>query len=351
MTNEYSLPDFLIIGAGKSGTTSLDQYLQQHPKLFMSRRKEPNFFAYESIPETALNKYISRHYYQSIVKLNDYQKLFAGAKKNQLLGEVSNTYLVMDNAAERIKYYVPNVKLIAILRQPAERLYSRYLHLARENRLPSKDFRTVFDKNSIWWKRNDLIKEGFYFKNLSRFYSLFPPENIRVYFNEDLKNRPKELINDICSFLSIEEIAEIDYSIKYNRSGLIRNRWYDMTLGHNSIIKETLKAVLPSIIYTRAKENLRLHSLVTTLKDYNLNQPKLDVALKRRITEEIYGEDIKNLQCLLNTDLTHWLNFEEEIDATVNDTVEKQEIINYANPREIWNLILKGIPGYQNKNA
>ena len=90
-----------------------------------------------------------------------------------------------------------------------------------------------------------------------------------------------------------------------------------MTLGHNSIIKETIKFFLPETIYTMAKGNVKLHGFINTLKDYNLAQPEFDVELKKRITEEIYGEDIRNLQVLLNKDLTHWLNF---------DTVDSIEI-------------------------
>src|SRR5690606_26127042 len=170
------MPDFLLIGAGKCGTTSLHYYLQQHPQIFMSAVKEPNFFALEQAqavnPEEDLQQFF--HYPWAVKNLEAYKALFASAESNQLKGEASTMYLYMPEAPQRIKYYVPEVKLIAVFRQPAERLYSRYLHLARENRLPSRDFKDALDKTSIWWQRNDLVKEGFYYKHLSRYFYLFP---------------------------------------------------------------------------------------------------------------------------------------------------------------------------------
>lgn len=307
MSDKQLLPDFIIIGAGKSGTTSLDNYLKQHPELFFSRVKEPNFFAYDNISTDTLDKYVLRHYKQSITNLTDYQNLFKDARKDQLKGETSNTYLVVEQAAERIKHYVPDAKLIAILRQPTERLYSRYLHLARDNRLPSNNFEDVLDRSSIWWQRNDLVKEGFYYKNLSRFYDMFPAENIRVYLNDDLKKDSNLLMKDIFEFLGVAPLEAVNDSVKYNKSGLIKNKFYDKTLGHNSIFKSMVKKMAPTSLYSRVKDNIWLQKVVNDLRNRNLEQPKLDKTLHDRITREIYQEDITQLAKLINRDLSHWL--------------------------------------------
>lgn len=308
MSDKHLLPDFLIIGAGKSGTTSLDNYLKQHPGLFFSKMKEPNFFAYDNISPESLDDVVRRHYKSSVTQLSDYQNLFREAKPGQLKGETSNTYLVMENAAERIKHYVPDVKMIAILRQPTERLYSRYLHLARDNRLPSENFEDVLDRNSVWWQRNDLVKEGFYYKNLSRFYDMFPAENLRVYLNDDLKKDAHGLMQDIFNFLGVGPLEDINDSVKYNKSGIIKNRFYDKTLGHNSVFKLMVKKVTPTSLYSRVKENLWLQKLVNELRDRNLEQPRLDRKLHEQITRDIYQEDITRLSGLINRDLSHWLS-------------------------------------------
>ena len=111
------------------------------------------------------------HYNNSVTNIDDYLKLFEPANEGQLKGETSNTYMYHDKAAERIKHYNPEMKMLAVLRQPAERLYSRYLHLAREDRLPTPNFEDCLDKETIWWERNDLFFVFYAVISMSFFYS------------------------------------------------------------------------------------------------------------------------------------------------------------------------------------
>lgn len=307
MAKNNRLPNFLIVGAGKSGTTSLDNYLKQHPKLFLSPVKEPNFFAYEKIDLNTLDKDAVQHYHDSVTDINSYYELFSTSNEEQLLGETSNTYLVVEGAVDSIKSHIPEVKVIAILRQPTERLYSRYLHLAREDRLPTKNFEDVLDKSSLWWVRNDLVKEGWYYKNLSRFFDQFPKDQIKVYLTEDLKSDPQKVLSDIFEFLNVEDFDKIDFSVNFNKSGFIKNKAYDNVLGHNSMIKKGLKSLIPKKLYSKIKEIMWLQKGVNNLRDYNLSQPKLDKELKKKVTNDIYKEDILKLEKLIGRDLSHWL--------------------------------------------
>ena len=302
------MPDFLIIGAGKSGTTSLNNYLKQHPQLYISPRKEPNFFAYENFDVSGAGEALQRHYEASVRNLNDYKDLFKGAREDQLKGETSNTYLVVEGAAENIKRHLPSVKLIAILRNPVDRLYSRFLHLARENKLPGGDFADVLDRSSIWWERNDLVKEGFYHKNLSRFFELFPKSNIKIFLTEDLEKDPNKVLGEIYEFLQVEPHYNLDYSVKYNKSGFIKNKLYDNVLGHNSMIKKAIKKITPRGLYENLKNTKWIYSIVNNLRDRNLRKPKLDSELRCKILNEIYSEDMQKLQSLIDRDLSKWIN-------------------------------------------
>ena len=122
------LPNFLIIGAAKGGTTSLYHYLNQHPQVYMSPMKEPRFFALENEklnfqnPDKAINK-------TSVTSLSEYYKLFDGVTNETAIGEASPLYMYSTKAVERIAHYVPTAKLIAILRNPVDRAYSCYKHL------------------------------------------------------------------------------------------------------------------------------------------------------------------------------------------------------------------------------
>ncbi len=302
-----SLPDFLIIGAGKSGTTSLDNYLKQHPQIFISERKEPNFFGYElnQLTDFSVKSEID-HYKGSVTNIEEYLKLFTAANQNQLIGETSNTYMYHLTAADRIYHYNPEVKLIAILRQPAERLYSRYLHLARENELPTKDFIDCLDKNSIWWWRNDLVKEGFYGKYLKKYYDLFDKTQIKVFLFEDLKNHPEKLFKDMFEFLNVDSTFEPNLSVEYNQSGFIKNKKIDAIFGGKGILNKSIKFILPNKTISSIKSNITLQKKIQSLRNKNLHKPKFDIELKNKITNEIYLEDIKKLEKIIERDLSHW---------------------------------------------
>ncbi|MBX2963574.1 MAG: sulfotransferase domain-containing protein [Cyclobacteriaceae bacterium] len=303
------IPDFLIIGAGKSGTTSLDNYLKQHPQIFIPSLKEPNFFGYELTKIEDLNgdPQEINHFKSSVTTLGDYLSLFASASPSQLKGETSNTYLYHEKAPERIQYYNPNIKLIAVFRQPADRLYSRYLHLARVKKLPSKNFEDCLNEKSIWWKRNDLIKEGFYYKNLSRFYNYFPAENIRIYLYEELNKNTETVLKDVFHFLQIDHSIEIDTTIRYNQSGFVKNQFLDSLYGGDGLVQKTMKAILPSKAITRLKANISIQRALNSLKNKNLERPKIDPKVREILTHKIYGDDIRNLERLINKDLTRWL--------------------------------------------
>jgi hypothetical protein len=121
------LPDFVIIGAAKAGTTSLYRVLSQHPDIFMSTPKEPEFFARDDI------------YSQGI---DSYARLFESASPTQLCGEASTLYSLsplFPLAATRIRQHVPNVKLIYVLREPVARAYSYYLQQVKNRQNATQD--------------------------------------------------------------------------------------------------------------------------------------------------------------------------------------------------------------------
>lgn len=302
------MPDFLIIGAGKSGTTSLDNYLRQHQALFMAPVKEPNFFGYEMNDEEDFSNDPAelKNYRQSVTDLAAYLNLFEASEVGQLKGETSNSYLYQPDAPSRIMHYIPNVKLIAVLRQPAKRLWSRYLHLSRDNRLPSERFADCMDRNSIWWKRNDLISEGFYFKNLSRFYDMFPASQIRVYLTEELNHSGEKVLQNIFEFLGVDASVKPKMGVRFNQSGLVKDQRLHKIIGENGQMQRVAKYVLGST-YKAARENQLLQKMITSLRSKNLEHPKMDPKIERFLLGEVYGEDIRKLQSLLQRDLSNWL--------------------------------------------
>lgn len=302
-------PDFIVIGAGKSGTTSLDHYLAAHPSIYMSPVKEPNFFALEGfeIPSTEEDPEKLFHYPQAITNKDEYLQLFDGAKKSELLGEVSPMYLYAEKAPQRIFDYNPDTKLIAILRQPADRLYSRYLHLARQSDTPTAHFSDALDDSTIWWRRDDLVQEGFFFRGLSRYYELFPKENIKVYLYEDLKKSQEEVVKSMFEFLNVDGSFTPDMSVQFNQSGIIKNKLMDSFVGQKSIFKRAIEKVSPRL-YESIKKSNTLQKVVQGARMKNLDRPPIEDEIKRELTQKVYKEDILKLQALIGRDLSAWLS-------------------------------------------
>src|SRR3954452_17434204 len=122
-----TMPNFLIVGAAKSGTTSLYYYLKQHPQVFVSPVKEPKFFAYEGEKVVYRGPGDAENNRRLVNNLADYRALFGGANGAKAIGEASPVYLYSPKACERIRHYLPDAKLFVILRDPAERAYPSFL--------------------------------------------------------------------------------------------------------------------------------------------------------------------------------------------------------------------------------
>ncbi|MFY0606784.1 MAG: sulfotransferase [Cyclobacteriaceae bacterium] len=304
---EIKEPNFLVIGAGKSGTTSLYEYLNEHPEVFMSPIKETNFFALEGeqLEDQENDPEQMRHYPWSITDQESYSDLFKDAGDHQAIGEVSPMYLYSKKAAFAIKKRMPRVKLIAILRQPTERLYSRYLHLAREGRTLSSDIEDALDRKSIWWKRNDLVQEGFYHSHLNHYFNLFSEEQIHIVLYEDFRNNPQNVIEGIYKFIGVDPCFMPSMDTEYNVSGFVANANVDKIIGQNSMVKSMIVKAAPSLA-KYLSESRKVKSWVNQLRNRNLRRPPLSARLKRQINE-IYSTEIIRLQVLINRDLSHWL--------------------------------------------
>lgn len=301
-------PNFIVIGAGKSGTTSLYEYFNQHPEIFMSQVKETNFFALqgETVKQKDDSPEQTHHYPWSITDEADYKALFDDVSTEKAIGEVSPMYLYNEKAAQAIKASIPDVKLIAILRQPAERLYSRYMHLVREGREPSTSFKDALDRNSIWWRRNDLVTEGFYGQCIKRYLDVFPSYQIKVVLYEDFRNKQQETLSEIYEFLGVSQRNITRSTVEQNKSGRIKNQFLNQLIGQNSQIISGVRKTMPNVL-NRLKNNQLTNGLLTKMRNSNLEKTPLDKTLKKEITASIYREDILLLEQLIGKDLQHWL--------------------------------------------
>lgn len=217
-----NLPNFLVLGAAKAGTTALFHYLQQHPDIFMYPGKESNFFALMNQPldfRGPGDQFAINHF--SITSLERYLAQFDGVGHERAIGEASPLYLYDPRAPHTIQHFIPHAKLIAILRHPVERGYSAFAHMIRDGREPHPDFahalamedERIADRWEHIWHYTQM---GFYAAQLRRYYDLFPSHQIQVYLYDDFVHNPLAVIHDIFRFLEVDARFVPDTSMRHN---------------------------------------------------------------------------------------------------------------------------------------
>lgn len=194
------LPDFIIMGAAKAGTTTLHRYLLRHPGVLMSDPKEPEFFSRDEVYSRGVGWYRS---------------LFEGASPTQLCGEASTTYTRWPHtadAAPRIAETLPEVRLIYILRNPVDRAYSHYSHHMREG--VTKTFEEALAGSSIYFDC------GLYMAQLERHLKHTSRERVLCLFTEDLQRAPGETMRRLLEFVGAEPLDLLeDGDLRENASG------------------------------------------------------------------------------------------------------------------------------------
>ena len=221
-----NFPDFLIVGAGKCGTSSLHYYLAAHPDVFLPKQKELWFWHQNRNPNQAIFDHFA-----APTDLESYLEWFADAKDGQIVGEVCPSYLYYhDFVIESLKEYHPQwdqVKIVIILRDPLERIFSQYRfvrQMGRENlsfaEAISEEPRRKADLQSLLGLH--YLSVSLYSDQLKAYQESF--ENVKVFLYEDLAKDPGVLMRDLCAFLGVdEEFANaIDYSKKHNVSRAAR---------------------------------------------------------------------------------------------------------------------------------
>ena len=254
------LPNFLIVGAAKSGTTSLYHYLNEHPQIFMSPLKEPKFLSsdYLKFPLLGTNDLISE---KAIVKnFDEYQKLFIEAKDYKSIGEASpDTLYFHKGTVPTIKKVLGEPRIIIILRNPVDRAFSNYTYQVISNReyltfeqaLDHEQHR-IANNWSFIWGYQDL---GFYYEQVKAFSDNF--DQVKVCLYEDLESDPLKLVTDIYHYLGVDVSYIPDLEKIHNRSGIPKNRFLHSLLTKSSPIKKWIKPMILSLVSMEKIQRIR----------------------------------------------------------------------------------------------
>ena len=297
-------PNFLIVGAAKSGSTSLYQYLSKHPEVYMPINKEPNYFVAEY--QQKMNKK-SPNYKKSIDRMifqkSEYYNLFRNVSpKQKVIGEASVTYLYRyDYSIPKIKNELgENCKIIIILRNPILRAFSQYSYinelgfekLSFLDALKQEKYR--LDNN--WASTFAYAGQGMFYEQVKAFKNNF--ENVYILLLEDLVKDKNQEMNRIFNFLGIDPLPNGNYSEVFNSSGVPRFKFIRDFLVNNGVIKKVLRKLIPNGI---------LRKLGLVIRNLNQGDKLVINENEKLVLKDIYKEDINKLENLIKRDLNHWL--------------------------------------------
>ena len=292
-------PNLFIVGIPKAGTTSMHNYLAQHPEIFMSPYKEPYYFASD------LN------FSWRVRELSQYLSLFNFSGTPKYIGESSPGYMYSKVAAKQIKEFCPTARIIVLLRNPIDMLYSLHGQLlltahedildfeealsAQEDRRQGKRIPERCDESKILL----YFDIALYSSQLKRYLDLFGSENVHIVLFEDFSKNTAIAYRQTLKFLEVDPNFEARFDV-HNRAKSLPNLAARSFLFKYPALKTLFRKVLPLSWVAGAREHLG-----------RLTQPQrpknIDLAVRVRLRQQFQSE-IEELSHLLDRDLTHWLN-------------------------------------------
>jgi hypothetical protein len=302
------LPDFLIVGAAKSATSSLHFYLDQHPEIRMPIRKESWFFSFLDNPP----HYRSPAVLDGVVScLEDYLALFEGAHPQQRLGDASPSYLytyresIRNIQAIYPPEYLERLRIIVSLRDPTMRAWSQYRTFARAVREPLT-FEEAIEPSTIakrltsgWNIFYDYIGFGRYYAQVKAYLEAFGENRVLVLLHDDIQADPVAVCQSIAAFIGVDPHFVPNVSVRYNTvSGEPMLKWAARALKSRNPVKRALAACLPKEVRQR---------ILLALGARFLKRPPLSESTRLSLTR-IFADDISRLEGLINRDLSGWKN-------------------------------------------
>ncbi len=296
------LPTFLIVGVQKAGTTSIYGYLKEHPQVYMSPIKETNFFGtdwekkIEKKPDTGTRKRIN--------SWERYCELFIDVKDEIAIGEASPNYLAnYKTSSEMIQRYVPDVKMIAILRNPVDRAYSDYLMHLRDG-INAGKVRSLSEQVKFRSNNSSTIKKGLYYSAVKHYFDTFGQEKFKIFLYDDLTKDSLKMMQDIYRFIGVDDTFNPDTSKRGQTGAVPKNQTLNNLLQTKNPIRtaiaSTLKLAMPLEMRQKIRSSLvKFNSAGKELKPLSSEE--------RKILTDFYREDILKLQDLIQRDLSSWL--------------------------------------------
>ena len=302
-------PDFFIVGAPKCGTTAMDEYLKQHPEIFMSETKELHFFGKDlkfNCPRITREQYLSH---------------FSKAKMEKRIGEASVWYLYSKKAAREIREFCPSASIIIMLRNPADMLYSLHSQLLYNGDEDIENFEAALNAESDRKKGlripqciipvsalfyRDVVK---YTEQIQRYIDVFGHKKVHIVIFDDFKSDVPGIYRKTLRFLGLNSDFQPDFRIINPNKRILSKTLRSLLLRRPKIVKW-----LGNTFMSRSLRDGLLCFFFRFNTRY-MPRPSMDSALKQQLVKDFVPE-VEKLSHLLNRDLTHWNTLENKYTGT-----------------------------------
>jgi Sulfotransferase domain len=294
-------PDFFLVGAPKCGTTALNDYLRQHPEIFLPKKKEINFFGADLV------------FYKPRVTKEQYLAHFAEAKAEKRIGEAAVWYLYSKLAAAEIKDFGPAASIIIMLRSPVDMMYSMHGQRLYNDNENIRDFAEALAaeeerKQGRRIYQNAANAMGFFYRDIARYtqqvqryFEVFGRDKVQVIIYDDFKSDTPGVYRKTCEFLEVDSQFRPVFTV-INPSKTVRNE----------ALRRFLRYPPPSVRWFLRLLRLRpvpgergFKGWLKRLNSKPIPRPPMDRELKSRLQAEFLPE-VQQLSELLERDLTHW---------------------------------------------
>jgi len=276
-------PDFIGVGAQKSGTSWIYSCLYEHPEIYI-RVKEIHFFSRER------NWSKGRDWYENF---------FSDCPPNCITGEYSTSYLYDEKTPKRIYNWYPQTKIIACLRNPVDRAYSNYL-----NDIKGGDLSSDLTFSQALKDHPEYVDQGMYAKQLKRFYSLFPKEQVLVLIYENIRSDPKQFIQLVYKFLGVDStFVPSMLKSRVNVARIPKSNKLEKFMNKISLTfqKIHLDRLVWAVKKTGIPQKIRQWNTVKNTKKMNVFLLEDQKKLKK-----YFKDEIQELSKMLNRKISEW---------------------------------------------
>ncbi len=295
------LPHFVVAGAAKAGTTALFEYLGQHPQLFLPHPKEPHYWAFGDMKLQVAPYGDGRTLSRRVVgNLADYERLFDTAQPGQVRGEAAPTTLYVERAADRLAARLPEVRVLMMLRQPADRAYSAYQFqrmrgfepLSLTDALAAEDERV----EAGWQHMYHYRRMGQYSAQVQRFVERFPAEQLHVIVYDDFVRDPLGVLKGVFGFLGVDDAFVPPRTPRPMLSGTPRLPLVARMVSRPNVVRSLARSVVPRRFRP---------AVVAPLRKASVRRDPIDPTVWDELTAS-FADDISQLEVLIDRDLSAW---------------------------------------------